>query len=698
MRIFKYLLLFLPLLSFGQSNPFCGTFTPSGPIVRTGISNQRISGFIITGVSGQALMRLTNCHDIIIAVNIFQGNCLPGQDANRIGIVLDNCYNITIDTNRFLRVASGVQAVNCTGNLKINYNQFQNMTGPFPKGEAIQLNTCSGAGNQINFNNIENLPTTSLPEDCISIYKSNGILGSPIQVMGNQIRCGSNTSASGAGITLGDNGGNYQVARNNVMVNPGHCQLDIAGGMADTLVNNTCLTNDPTLINAVGIQAYAGPGSGGCINPVIIHNQIYCINSHGVQNPYYFPGSCVPLDTIANNWHAVLTPSILPTVLIPVCTVSAPVISYSPNHYTFYISAAITPVNVTSSGGAVASYSISPALPSGLIFNTATGQITGIPLALSTTTTYSIVGTNATGSYSTPLTLTVVAQAPVISYAPNSQVCTLGVAISIMTPITSGGGTPVSYSVTPSLPSGITINSSTGVIHGTGTALSPLTTYTIQAFNSGGIGTTTVTLSVVPPAPIVPNISFSPNTFSLPINVAIVPINPINIGGVSSSWGISPSLPAGLSFNTSTGSITGLPTALLSSTAFDVSATNISGTAHTTLHLAVINVVPPAPVISYTPNTIALTINQSAILLAPANTGGVSTNFSVSPALPAGVSLNTATGIISGVATALTPSTAYTISASNSGGTGTTPLTISVVPQGPGQTILVRGAFALFTP
>ena len=51
---------------------------------------------------------------------------------------------------------------------------------------------------------------------------------------------------------------------------------------------------------------------------------------------------------------------------------------------------------VTSSGGTPPfSYSISPALPAGLIFNTATGQITGTPLATSPSTVYTVTITDA---------------------------------------------------------------------------------------------------------------------------------------------------------------------------------------------------------------------------------------------------------------------------------------------------------------
>ena len=57
--------------------------------------------------------------------------------------------------------------------------------------------------------------------------------------------------------------------------------------------------------------------------------------------------------------------------------------------------------------------------------------------------------------------------------------------------------------------------------------------------------------------------------------------------------------------------------------------------------------------------------------------------YSVSPDLPAGLSLNIATGEISGTPTALSINTTYTITVTNSGGTNTTTITIEVLDQLP---------------
>ena len=68
------------------------------------------------------------------------------------------------------------------------------------------------------------------------------------------------------------------------------------------------------------------------------------------------------------------------------------------------VGTAITNVNPTVTG-TVDSYSISPALPAGLLLNTGTGVISGTPSAAAVSDTYTVTATNAGGSTSTALTI-----------------------------------------------------------------------------------------------------------------------------------------------------------------------------------------------------------------------------------------------------------------------------------------------------
>jgi DNA-binding beta-propeller fold protein YncE len=68
----------------------------------------------------------------------------------------------------------------------------------------------------------------------------------------------------------------------------------------------------------------------------------------------------------------------------------------------------------------------------------------------------------------------------------------------------------------------------------------------------------------------------------------------------------------------------------------------------------------------------------------PSSTGGAVTGYSVTPALPAGLSLDDVTGIINGTPTAVAAATSYTVMASNLTGSATATLTLTVNAAGAG--------------
>jgi hypothetical protein len=85
--------------------------------------------------------------------------------------------------------------------------------------------------------------------------------------------------------------------------------------------------------------------------------------------------------------------------------------------------------------------------------------------------------------------------APLLSYSGNIVSGVYGYAIATLTPTISGSPT-ITYSVSPSLPLGISLSASTGKITGTPGVLVSTTTYVITATNGGGSDTAHVTISV----------------------------------------------------------------------------------------------------------------------------------------------------------------------------------------------------------
>ncbi|HWB26289.1 MAG TPA: choice-of-anchor Q domain-containing protein, partial [Chitinophagaceae bacterium] len=68
-----------------------------------------------------------------------------------------------------------------------------------------------------------------------------------------------------------------------------------------------------------------------------------------------------------------------------------------------------------------------------------------------------------------------------------------------------------------------------------------------------------------------------------------------------------------------------------------------------------------------------------------AGPGGVITNYSIQPALPAGLSLNTTTGQVGGTAQAVSATQTYTVTASNNGGSTVASLQLAVTEVAPGD-------------
>jgi hypothetical protein len=141
-----------------------------------------------------------------------------------------------------------------------------------------------------------------------------------------------------------------------------------------------------------------------------------------------------------------------------------------------------------------ASYSRSGTIPPGLTFNS-NGTITGTPTTLGSFP-FTVFATNVTGTGSAGVTLVVNRPTPVYTDNTVSSSATLGLAYSDSVSATDA----TSYSINSgSLPPGISLNTSTGAITGTPTAVGTFT-FVIRASNeTGGVNTSSQTITVISP-------------------------------------------------------------------------------------------------------------------------------------------------------------------------------------------------------
>ena len=313
-----------------------------------------------------------------------------------------------------------------------------------------------------------------------------------------------------------------------------------------------------------------------------------------------------------------------------------PTISYAGSPYTYYTSAATTPLMPTITNSPT-SYSISPNLTTntGLTFSTTTGQISGTPNTVSGAVTYTITATNANPTSGTTTISITVLGAPTISYTGSPYSYTVGTAVTSLTPAVTNN--PTSYSISPSIAAntGLAFSTSTGVISGNPTTASTPVTYTITATNPAGSGTTTISVQVYPKSP---TIAYTGSPYTFYTSAAITTLMPTTTNSPT-SYSISPNLTTntGLTFSTTTGQISGTPNIVSGAVTYTITATNANPTSGTTT--ISITIVGPPTVTYNTPTappytfTSGITITP-ALSPTPSTSGTINTTGTVYMLLP----------------------------------------------------------------
>ena len=310
-------------------------------------------------------------------------------------------------------------------------------------------------------------------------------------------------------------------------------------------------------------------------------------------------------------------------------------------------------------------YSISPDLQlnTGLQLNSSTGAISGTPTSSSTATLYMVSATDALGKISeTPVQVTVNDAPALTGYADVAAL--KSTVIPTQTPTRANGTAPFVYSVVPALPTGLVLNALTGAINGTPSSSQVATLHTVTVTDANG-ATASATLNVLVRERL--NLQYPSNPqatldSSFTLNPAVS-----NVSGTV-TYSVNPALPTGLVLNTSTGSITGIPTVSVAASNYSITATDTGTPADSTT--VILNLtVKSQPIFSY-PTTGTFTVGIP-ITINPILTGGASpltyTDRSSSPLSSYGLSL-TASGSIAGTPTAAATNQAFTIRVTDANG------------------------------
>lgn len=176
------------------------------------------------------------------------------------------------------------------------------------------------------------------------------------------------------------------------------------------------------------------------------------------------------------------------------------------------------------------------------------------------------------------------------------------------------------------------------------------------------------------------SLTYSASTIIANKNIAISSITPAYNSALPVGFRVSPDLPAGLNLDISSGVVSGTPIIAQASRPYDLIIVNECGTRSYPITI-MIKEVPPTG-LSYPSGSYTVAYGDNFPIINPTITGVVDL-YSSSPALPAGLNLDPLTGIISGKPFNSQLQSNYIITATNSGGSISTAISITVTGLAP---------------
>ena len=287
-------------------------------------SNIRSKGNLINSAGYHANITVINTNgygenpDVNMKV---PGRFLAVQDFSKI--VVQNNY---LESTRGIYIQG---PKNGAGTIQINNNRVKNIDGRLSAGagvwrgedienywnssaidvggsygQFVQLNTVNSADVEIGWNEVINEPGKSRAEDVISIYKSSGTSGNPIDIHDNYIAGAfplnpATDNFTGGGIMAGDNvGSSNVVVENNSVISTTNYGIAASAGSHILFLNNRVIASGKLPSGAsfkynpnggnVGLAIFRGYNTP-LSNISAFNNTIGWTKANGSRNDWYIP-------------------------------------------------------------------------------------------------------------------------------------------------------------------------------------------------------------------------------------------------------------------------------------------------------------------------------------------------------------------------------------------------------------------------
>ncbi len=326
---------------------------------------------------------------------------------------------------------------------------------------------------------------------------------------------------------------------------------------------------------------------------------------------------------------------------------------------------------------AATSYAVAPALPDGLSFNRLSAVVRGTPTRAQPRSRYTLTAFDDDDDEQTlPFTIEVLEDAmPTFGEDVADQTYRVGSAVAaLQLPMATGGDGDIAYQLTPTLPAGLALDVASRTIAGTPTAVSPRTTFTWTATDEDG-DEAVLAFAIEVEADSMPAFRavVADQTYRVgtPVSLRL----PEAVGGDGAlSYSLAPALPRGLALDVRRRTVAGTPSAASRRATYTWTATDEDGDT-ATLRFAV--AVEPDAMPTFGGAGVAdqrYRVSTAVIdlVLPRATSGDGELVYGLTPALPPGLALDSATRTIAGTPTAQASRAQYTWTATDEDGDAAT--------------------------